>query len=75
MCQEMLSFGAELALIDGSLDRRASAAPFVSDGTVLATGAALARSQDLVIDKTMHIIKNYSIPQIDREKSGTLQLK
>jgi len=66
MCQEMLSFGAELALIDGSLDRRASAAPFVSDGTVLATGAALARSQDLVIDKTMHIIKNYSIPQIDR---------
>lgn len=66
MCEEMLSFGAELVLIDGSLDRRASAAPFVSDGTVLATGAALARSMDLVIDKTMHIIRNYSIPRIDR---------
>lgn len=66
MCEEMMAFGAELVLIDGSLDRRASAAPFVSDGTILATGAALARSQDLVIDKTVHIINTYSIPQVDR---------
>ena len=65
MCEEMLSFGAEMVLIDGSLDRRASAAPFVSDGTVLATGASLARSQDLVVDKTLHIINNYSIPKVE----------
>ncbi|MFA7572399.1 MAG: hypothetical protein WCY24_01635 [Lutispora sp.] len=66
MCEQMLAFGAKLVLIDGSLDRRASAAPFVSDGTILATGASLARSQDLVIDKTMHIINTYSIPRVDR---------
>ncbi len=66
MCEDMLAFGARLVLIDGSLDRRASAAPFVSDGTILATGAALARSQDLVIDKTMHIINTYSIPRVER---------
>ena len=34
MCIEMQELGAELVLIDGSLDRRASAAPYVSDGTV-----------------------------------------
>ena len=68
MCDEMLGFGAKLVLIDGSLDRRASAAPFVSDGTVLATGASLARSQDLVIDKTLHIINNYSIPKVERSE-------
>lgn len=72
MCEKMLDFGAELVLIDGSLDRRASAAPFVSDGTVLATGASLARSQDLVIDKTLHIINNYSIPKIEECEVGDI---
>lgn len=68
MCCEMQNFGAELVLIDGSLDRRASAAPYVSDGTILATGAALARNLNVVIDKTMHIINTYSIPQIEKEE-------
>ena len=72
MCEDMLGFGAELVLIDGSLDRRASAAPYISDGTVLATGASLARSQDMVIDKTMHIINNYSIAKIEEEEIGDI---
>lgn len=72
ICEKMMEFGAKLVLIDGSLDRRASAAPFISDGTVLATGASLARSQDLVIDKTLHIINNYSIPKIENELVGDI---
>lgn len=67
MCIEMQSLGAELVIIDGSLDRRASAAPYVSDGTVLATGAALARSIDKVVEKTVHLINTYSIPRIEEE--------
>lgn len=67
MCHEMQSLGAELVLIDGSLDRRASAAPYVSDGTVLATGAALARSVSGVVEKTMHLINTYSVPVIEEE--------
>lgn len=67
MCLEMQGLGAELVLIDGSLDRRASAAPYVSDGTVLATGAALARSINGVVEKTMHLINTYSIPMIEEE--------
>lgn len=65
MCIEMQELGAELVLIDGSLDRRASAAPYVSDGTVLATGAALARSIEGVIEKTVHLINTYSVPLIE----------
>lgn len=67
MCIEMQSMGAELVLIDGSLDRRASAAPYVSDGTVLATGAALSRSINGVAEKTMHLINTYSVPLIEEE--------
>ncbi|HYE81032.1 MAG TPA: hypothetical protein VEG39_02565 [Clostridia bacterium] len=67
MCIEMQGLGAELVLIDGSLDRRASAAPYVSDGTVLATGAALARSIGRVVEKTMHVINTYSVPGIEEE--------
>ncbi len=65
MCDNMLDFGAQLVLVDGSLDRRASAAPFVSDGTIIATGASLARSMDLVIDKTLHIVRTYSVPKLE----------
>jgi hypothetical protein len=67
MCIEMQELGAELVLIDGSLDRRASAAPYVSDGTVLATGAALARSISGVVEKTIHIVNMYSIPVVEDE--------
>jgi hypothetical protein len=67
MCIEMQGLGAELILIDGSLDRRSSAAPYVSDGTVLATGAALARSIHGVVEKTMHLINTYSVPTIEEE--------
>ncbi len=67
MCIEMQSLGAELVLIDGSLDRRASAAPYVSDGVVLATGAALSRSISGVVEKTMHLINTYSISVIEEE--------
>ncbi len=65
VCDMMVSFGAELVLIDGSLDRRASAAPYVSQGTILATGAALARNMDTVIEKTIHIIDTYRVPAIE----------
>lgn len=67
VCMEMQSLGAELVLIDGSLDRRASAAPYVSDGTILATGASLARNINGVVERTMHLINTYSTPLVEEE--------
>ncbi len=74
MCEEMLAYGAQLILIDGSLDRRASAAPYVSDGTILATGAALARGMDAVIEKTAHIVRAYSVPKLEEGYLGDIAL-
>ena len=65
MCLMMQDLGADLVLVDGSLDRRASAAPFLSEGTIVATGAALSRSMEVVIQKTKHIVNLYSIPRAD----------
>ncbi len=67
MCRLMQGAGAELVIVDGSLDRRASAAPFVSEGTIIAAGAAMARNMEAVIQKTEHLIELYSIPQADAE--------
>lgn len=67
MCIEMQKLGAELVLIDGSLDRRASASPYVSQGTILATGAALAWNINGVVQKTMHLINTYSVPAAEEE--------
>lgn len=66
-CEMMRQAGASLILIDGSLDRRASAAPYVSDCTLIAAGASLSRSMDTVIQKTKHIVDLYSITQADQE--------
>ncbi len=38
----MIGFGAEIVLIDGSIDRRAASSPAVADGLVIATGAVLS---------------------------------
>jgi len=75
VCDIMMSFGAELVLIDGSLDRRASAAPYVSQGTILATGAALARNMDTVIQKTLHIVDTYRVPALEDAKVRSLARK
>ena len=65
MCFMMQDLGAELVLVDGSLDRRASAAPFVSEGNIIAAGAALSRSMEVVIRKTKHLVSLYSIEKAD----------
>ena len=40
--EQMIGFGAERVLIDGSIDRRAASSPAVADGLVIATGAVLS---------------------------------
>ncbi len=51
--RKMLSFGAEYILVDGAINRLASASPYLTCGTILATGAALGPTMDDVIRKTI----------------------
>lgn len=60
----MLKLGAQLVLIDGAINRVASASPSVSEGVVLATGAVLSRDMDKVIEETIHTINLFQLPAV-----------
>jgi len=49
---KMKRLGAEMTLVDGAFDRIASAAPGITDATILATGAALSASMTITVAKT-----------------------
>jgi len=51
-CEKMLKWGANLVIVDGALDRKTSASPAITDGTILSTGAALSRDLNKVIKDT-----------------------
>jgi hypothetical protein len=50
---KMFSYGSEYVLVDGAINRLASASPLLTDATILATGAALGPTMDDVIRKTL----------------------
>lgn len=56
VAETMLSHGATYALIDGALNRIGSAAPRVSQATILATGASVAPSPAQVVARTLHAV-------------------
>jgi hypothetical protein len=53
----MLGFGAEIVLIDGSIDRRAASSPAVADGLVMATGAVLGEDIHEVVAATKDAVE------------------
>lgn len=68
-----LHHGADLALIDGALDRISPAAPTLAKGIVLATGAALGPSMEVVLDKTLDRINRLTIPPVAEDQLVTCQ--
>lgn len=68
----MLSLGAQLVLIDGAINRVASASPSVSEGVVLATGAVLSRDMNKVIEETIHTINLFELPEVKDNKAKSI---
>ncbi|MGM0411355.1 MAG: hypothetical protein ACQEQF_11435 [Bacillota bacterium] len=62
--KEKIPNDVDLILIDGALDRRSSAMPSLTEAFIMATGAVLANTEDLVIKKTMHEIRRLTLPQV-----------
>jgi hypothetical protein len=60
----MLALGADHALIDGSIDRRAASAPNISDVVVLSTGAVLGREIDEVVRRTNQAVGLIDLPLV-----------
>jgi len=67
MRDEMMSFGAEMVLIDGAMDRRAIAEPETSGAIILATGAVLSRDMKKVAEETAYLVSLYSLPELEDE--------
>ncbi|HAI20376.1 MAG TPA: hypothetical protein DCM14_00475 [Clostridiales bacterium UBA8153] len=53
--------GAELVLVDGSIDRRAAAAPAITGNVILVTGAALAPSLPAIAEQTALWLELFSL--------------
>ncbi len=75
----MIGFGAEIALIDGSIDRRAASSPAVADGLVIATGAVLSEDVEEVVAATKDAVDLVRLPaagspRVDRSTGGSEEL-
>lgn len=71
----MLTYGADVAIVDGALDRLSSASPSITEATILATGAVLSRDMNRVIEKTAHKVNLFSLDTINDEGAKTIAKK
>jgi hypothetical protein len=69
--EEMLLLGAEQALLDGAIDRRAASSPAVADGLVMATGAILGEDIEDVVRATSDAVDLVRLPAAAEEDDGT----
>lgn len=73
----MLELGAERVVIDGSIDRRATAAPEIAEAVITATGAVLGGSEEEVAAITESAIELSTLPVLGdrrlRERLGVGQ--
>ena len=66
--KNMMPADIDLILIDGALDRRSSAMPALTQGFIMATGAVVGNTEELVIKKTIHEVRRLSLPQVKDEE-------
>ncbi|MGB3366531.1 MAG: hypothetical protein WBA54_03505 [Acidaminobacteraceae bacterium] len=67
-CEKMLWWGANLVVVDGALDRKTSASPSVTEGTILSTGAALSRDLNKVIKDTSFKMQVLNLPAFSNDR-------
>jgi hypothetical protein len=64
----LTALGGDLVLVDGSLDRVASAAPLVTGGTVVATGAAVGGGMREVAERTRLLLDFLRLPGVEERR-------
>lgn len=73
MIKSLMPADVDLFLIDGALDRRSSAIPSLTQGVILATGAVVGNSVDLIVQRTLDEIERITLPScIDREDNSLI---
>ncbi|MTI66941.1 MAG: hypothetical protein FH753_10120 [Firmicutes bacterium] len=69
----MLELGAELVIVDGSLNRISSASPLVTEATILATGAVVSRNMNKVIKETIHTTNLFSLEEVNKAHKSLIE--
>lgn len=67
LLDELEAAGAALCLVDGSLDRRAAAAPAVTGRAILAAGAAYSASMDATVSQVRYLLELFDLPEAPPE--------
>ena len=68
----MAEYGVDLTIVDGALSRKSHAAPTITDGLVLSTGAAIAPDFNTVVKKTAELYELMKLPEYETFKTDEL---
>ena len=65
LIDRMAALGADMTIVDGALSRRSPAAPSITDGLILSTGAAIAPDIPTIVDKTRFVYRMTQLPEYE----------
>lgn len=68
----MGEYGVNLTIVDGALSRKSHAAPTVTDGLILSTGAAIAPDLNTIVKKTSELHDLMQLPSYETDKADEL---
>lgn len=75
LLEEYKARGVELALVDGALSRMSLASPAITEGLVLATGAAVAVSMNELVQKTRYVCQLIELPVLDCKDESSIMVQ
>jgi hypothetical protein len=70
--EQMDNYGVDLTIVDGALSRKSHAAPTITDGLILSTGAAIAPDLNTIVKKTSELHDLMQLPEYETDKADEL---
>ena len=71
----MGEYGIDLTIVDGALSRKSHAAPTITDGLILSTGAAIAPDLNTIVKKTSELHDLMQLPEYETIYADELMQK
>ncbi|AZR74069.1 hypothetical protein BBF96_12080 [Anoxybacter fermentans] len=69
---ELMFKEVDLILVDGAINRSSSAAPSITDGVILATGAVIGPDIRTVVEKTVYQVGCFCLPAVEDERMAKI---
>ncbi len=65
---DLMQEGSDLIVIDGAINRSSSAAPTISEGVILSTGAVIGSDVLTVVEKTVFQVGCFKLPVVEDQR-------